>query len=137
MKKKRNFLLGCALFFFVVSCGQDNNSIKLEIGKTITLRGVIKEELHYGPPNFGYDPKNDEKIYVKMFYLDSPVSFLGTEFLSEESVENMEKLHMAFCEVPEESVGKKVEVIATTEQEFSPYHYTPVLLDDCKIEVIE
>ena len=57
------------LFFFSVPA----ISACLKEGDNITLIGVLKKELIYGPPNWGEDPEHDEKLYYWFIYPDKPL----------------------------------------------------------------
>ncbi|WP_418803171.1 DUF4431 domain-containing protein [Pantoea graminicola] len=45
----------------------------LKEGDKIVLTGVIKEELFYGPPNWGEDREHDEKLLYWILHLNSPL----------------------------------------------------------------
>lgn len=45
----------------------------LKEGDTIVLSGVMKEELFYGPPNWGEDKEHDEKLLYWILHLNSPL----------------------------------------------------------------
>ncbi|MFG7475122.1 DUF4431 domain-containing protein [Enterobacter hormaechei] len=49
------------------------NATCLKEGDEIVLSGVIKEELFYGPPNWGEDRNHDEKLLYWILHLDSPL----------------------------------------------------------------
>lgn len=45
----------------------------LKEGDKIVLSGVMKEELFYGPPNWGEDKEHDEKLLYWILHLNSPL----------------------------------------------------------------
>ena len=45
----------------------------LKEGDKIVLSGVMKEELFYGPPNWGEDRGHDEKLLYWILHLNSPL----------------------------------------------------------------
>ncbi|HIC2870447.1 TPA: DUF4431 domain-containing protein [Enterobacter kobei] len=45
----------------------------LKEGDRIVLTGVMKEELFYGPPNWGEDTEHDEKLLYWIQHLNSPL----------------------------------------------------------------
>lgn len=48
----------------------------LKEGDTIVLSGVMKEELFYGPPNWGEDKEHDEKLLYWILHLNSPLKYV-------------------------------------------------------------
>ncbi len=45
----------------------------LKEGDKIELSGIMKEELFYGPPNWGEDREHDEKLLYWILHLNSPL----------------------------------------------------------------
>lgn len=45
----------------------------LKEGDVVSLTGTLKQELVYGPPNFGENPESDEKLNYLFLYPDKPL----------------------------------------------------------------
>lgn len=45
----------------------------LKEGDKVVLSGLMKEELFYGPPNWGEDRQHDEKLLYWILHLNSPL----------------------------------------------------------------
>lgn len=61
------------LLFILFTFSLSAMSACLKEGDNITLTGVLKKELVYGPPNWGEDPEHDEKLYYWFIYPDKPL----------------------------------------------------------------
>lgn len=73
-----------SFFLALLICGlAQGQEVKLNLGTylvepaVVVLKGEIKKEMFYGPPNFGEDPKTDEKIYINVLVLDKPINVKG------------------------------------------------------------
>jgi hypothetical protein len=44
---------------------------------TVTLTGTVRLEQHFGPPNFGENPRTDQRVQVAILVLDAPVDVEG------------------------------------------------------------
>ncbi|PIF23923.1 DUF4431 domain-containing protein [Candidatus Pantoea floridensis] len=63
------FTLSIAILFY----NFDAYAACLKEGDKVVLSGVMKEELFYGPPNWGEDRKHDEKLLYWILHLNSPL----------------------------------------------------------------
>lgn len=62
-----NLILSMAILFY--NFGADAACLKE--GDKVVLSGVMKEELFYGPPNWGEDREHDEKLLYWILHLNS------------------------------------------------------------------
>jgi hypothetical protein len=63
------FRLSMAILFYNFSA----YAACLKEGDKVVLSGVMKEELFYGPPNWGEDRKHDEKLLYWILHLNNPL----------------------------------------------------------------
>ncbi|EPA9110611.1 DUF4431 domain-containing protein [Serratia liquefaciens] len=63
------FMLSMAILFYNFSAYAGC----LKVGDKVVLSGVMKEELFYGPPNWGEDRKHDEKLLYWILHLNNPL----------------------------------------------------------------
>ena len=57
-----NLLIKLTLSIAILFYNFSVNAACLKEGDKVVLSGVMKEELFYGPPNWGEDRQHDEKI---------------------------------------------------------------------------
>lgn len=58
----------------------DKNAIPTyTIGGVHELKGKIKKIAHYGPPGYGEDPLNDQKLTAYILYLNTPINVVALE----------------------------------------------------------
>lgn len=155
---KEKFLLGAIISLLAMSCSKQDKIKELEaqidslkaqtaernissseqpisIGQEITVTGTIYEKPYYGPPGWGENPEEDEKLTALILRLDTPISFIGVsddDFIPRgDVVENIEEMHMAVNpDVPTEHlVNKRVKIKGNTFGSHTGYHQTKVLLD--------
>jgi hypothetical protein len=97
----------------------------------------LKKERSYGPPNFGEDPRHDEKLTIFVLSLESPVDVVGDPKEPEEpsgrSVKDVRKVQL-ICSpdrLPSCAAlaGKKVTVTGTVTPQITIWHRTDVLLE--------
>ncbi|WP_224065885.1 DUF4431 domain-containing protein [Enterobacter bugandensis] len=65
----KKIILSMAILFY----NSGANATCLKEGDKVVLSGVMKEELFYGPPNWGEDREHDEKLLYWILHLDSPL----------------------------------------------------------------
>ncbi|MCX8073300.1 MAG: hypothetical protein N3C12_12740 [Candidatus Binatia bacterium] len=66
--RMRHFaIVPVALWVIMVSAAQDGDSLPRWFAfesATVELQGIIKIEFHFGPPNFGENPKTDQRLHI-------------------------------------------------------------------------
>ena len=100
---------------------------------TVELSGVLTVEHHFGPPNFGENPKQDKKLTVPILVLDKPISvekntdlgFWSTHknVQSVQLLSTISKIHIL------RYANKHVTVSGKIFERISGHHFTDVLED--------
>jgi len=119
--------------FFLIHLRNDtenqNNSTEIfDKNNTLsTIYGKLTLETFYGPPGFGEDPINDEK--VKQYIL----------VLEEDPFEDHPKMQIEYVGDMDltKFLNKKVRVSGTFFSSLTGYHNTPILIDAKSIEEAE
>jgi hypothetical protein len=102
------------------------------------VEGVVKVEMHYGPPNYGETPATDTKENPFILYLDNPINVLQTSDSSDFdfTTNGVTKFQL----VPKDPnslkslINKKVKVTGIFFGKHTGHHYTDVLMDLEKVE---
>ncbi len=99
----------------------------------VRLEGTLFYELNYGPPNYGEDPKTDEKGYYPMIRLAQPVMVCGNpnSDIDVETERNVREIQLVFMtgRVPSRRNGARhVVVTGTLYHSHTGHHYRPVLV---------
>ncbi|HCL6099976.1 TPA: DUF4431 domain-containing protein [Enterobacter cloacae] len=68
-----NLLIKLTLSIAILFYNFSVNAACLKEGDKVVLSGVMKEELFYGPPNWGEDRQHDEKLLYWILHLNSPL----------------------------------------------------------------
>jgi hypothetical protein len=92
-----------------------------------TIYGKLTTETFYGPPGFGEDPINDEKVKQYILVLEED-PFEDHPKMQIEYVGNMDLTKF---------LNKKVRVSGTFFSSLTGYHNTPILIDAKNIEEAE
>ena len=58
-------------------------------GERIQISGLLRSELHWGPPNFGEEPSTDSRFVAWVVQLDKPVPVRGKVNVSGKNVANI------------------------------------------------
>jgi hypothetical protein len=99
----------------------------------VELRGKLIIASKYGPPGFGEDPKNDEKVKVPILLLSRPVNVRGdpASDLNTESVSGVKEVQLTFqSRIPHgQLIGKEVVAKGVLFHGTTGHHYTAVLMD--------
>ena len=157
MKKNIAICLFSSLFFIntvneVVAIGKDN-AIREEVQKfevtkwydyepaVVALKGTVILLDGYGPPNYGENPKTDEKVRYYVLKLDKPInvradskSDINTDDFLNECLLQLVILSDNL-EILRAKLGKKVVVTGMLYQGHTGHHYTNVLIEVKKIEL--
>lgn len=106
--------------------------------ETVELDGKLVIQSKYGPPNYGEQPKTDEKVRVPVLLLGKPVNTIGVwkGGHNEKSVYGARQIQLAFSPAtPYKTwIGKNVVVKGTLFHAFSGHHYTEVVMNVVSIE---
>jgi hypothetical protein len=64
----------------------------------VELEGVVKIEFKYGPPNFGENPKTDQKMHIPILELTEPINVRGdpASELNSETKEAVKEVQLKF-----------------------------------------
>jgi hypothetical protein len=152
------FFIGSLIFtstiFKVIADEKDNIMLadvqEFEITKwykyepvVVTLKGTVILLNDYGPPNYGENPKTDQKVRYYVLELDKPINVKADpkSDVNTNSFLNECLLQLVILsdniEVLRDKLNKKVMVKGTLYQGFTGHHYTNVLIKVNKIELAE
>jgi hypothetical protein len=107
--------------------------------EVVELDGQLVVQSKYGPPNFGEQPKTDQKVRVPVLLLKQRVVVTGDQEDSKNSqtAYNVSQIQLAFA-TGERShtklIGKRVVVTGTLFRAHTGHHYTDVVLNVQSIE---
>jgi uncharacterized protein DUF4431 len=107
---------------------------------TVELQGRLIVQWKYGPPNFGEQPKTDQRVKVPILVLTRSINVRGTpgDAHNANSVEGARRVQLTFSNLAtdyKQLVGKNVVVKGTLFHAFSGQHYTDVVMDVRSIEL--
>jgi hypothetical protein len=92
-----------------------------------TVYGKLTTETFYGPPGYGEDPENDEKVNQYILYLE------------EDPLGKMAKMQLVY--LGDEDLSKfknnQVKVKGTFFSSHTGYHNTPILIESKNIELVQ
>ena len=98
----------------------------------VELEGKLTVEMKYGPPNYGENPKTDERVRVPLLLLSQAVNVRGDpkSDLNAESVKGVTRIQLVFKggTTYRQFTGKKVVVKGTLFRGHTGHHYTDVLM---------
>lgn len=106
---------------------------------TVELDGRLVIQAKYGPPNYGEQPKTDEKVRIPVLVLQNPVNVLPSEENSynSQAVYRTTQIQLAFIEsgiTYKNLIGKNVVVTGSLFHAHTGHHYTDVVLKVSSIE---
>jgi hypothetical protein len=103
--------------------------------ETVELEGKLVVQSKYGPPNFGEEPKTDQKVRIPVLVLKTPVNVLPIqgrdEGINAEPVYRVRQIQLSFAVGETEHkklIGKDVVVKGTLFRAHTGHHYTDVVL---------
>lgn len=112
----------------------------LKEGDKVSLTGVVSEKLYYGPPGWGEDKANDEKLHEWILHLKQPLKCVTDVDTDNQSWNQDVQLIMRDSndyKVNKNLLGKSVSIDGVIFIAKTGYHMTPVLLNDARFEVAE
>lgn len=107
--------------------------------ETVELDGRLVIQARYGPPNYGEQPKTDQKVRIPVLVLKNPVNVLASQEngYNSEAVYRTTQIQLAFIEndTPYKTlIGKNVVVTGSLFHAHTGHHYTDVVLKVRSIE---
>lgn len=129
-------LLVCSVLIAVAypTTAQTQRSLHYE-PETVELEGKLVIQSKYGPPNYGEDPKIDEKVRIPVLVLKTPVNVLPAEGqndgINTEPVYRVRQIQLSFAASETDHrklIGKNVVVRGTLFRAHTGHHYTDVVL---------
>ena len=99
---------------------------------TVELEGRLISEWKYGPPNFGEDPKRDQRVKVPILVLTTRVNVRANpaDATNAVAVRNVRRIQLVLSDVGyRELMGRDVVVKGSLFHSFTGHHYTDVLMD--------
>ena len=105
---------------------------------TVELEGKVITEQKYGPPNYGQNPKTDQKVTVAILVLRDPIDVLATPGDAVNTqVNGVTRIQLVFTDgktVDKQLIGKDVLVKGKLFHSHTGHHYTDVLIDVSSIQ---
>lgn len=98
------------------------------------IEGTLITRLHYGPPNFGEDPENDDEEYPFILLLDDPISVIAKETDTINSnISDVSEIQLVlrgnpYVDMAKEYKNKHIKVQGTLFSAFTGHHHTKVLM---------
>lgn len=106
--------------------------------EVVELDGQLVVQSKYGPPNYGEQPKTDQKVGVPVLLLRDRVSVLGDQGdgYNSQTVHGVRQIQLAFDGSTSHKalIGKQVVVTGSLFHAHTGHHYTDVVL---KVQSIE
>jgi Domain of unknown function (DUF4431) len=101
--------------------------------ETVELAGKLVIQSKYGPPNYGEQPKTDQKVKVPVLVLKNPVSILPSQenFYNSQPVYRTTRIQLVFLEsgtAYKNLIGKNIVVTGSLFHAHTGHHYTDALL---------
>lgn len=111
----------------------------LKEGDEIALSGVMKEELYYGPPNWGEDKEHDEKLLYWILHLNSPLKCVIDANTEQKGWDSNVQLIVSGdnYKTKRNLLNHHVTVYGKVMLAVTGYHMTSVLLNDTSFEPTE
>ena len=124
--------------FMIVFSSFSASATCLMEGDKVSLTGVVSEKLYYGPPGWGEDKANDEKLHEWILHLKHPLTCVTDADTDNQNWNQDVQLIMRDSndyKANKSLLGKVVSIDGVIFLAETGYHMTPVLLDDAKFEV--
>jgi hypothetical protein len=108
--------------------------------ETVELAGRLVIQNKYGPPNYGEQPKTDEKVRIPVLILSEAVNVLPNENddgPNGQHAYDVRQIQLAFIEGPmdhDKLIGQQVVVKGTLFHQHTGHHYTKVVMKVRSIE---
>lgn len=107
--------------------------------QTVELDGRLVIQSKFGPPNYGEEPKTDQKVKIPVLVLKYPVSVRASQEdgPNSEPVYRIKQIQLAFNDsgtTHKNLIGKNVVVTGSLFHAHTGHHYTDVVLKVRSIE---
>jgi hypothetical protein len=99
-----------------------------------TIEGTLITRLHYGPPEYGEDPDNDEQVYPFILQLDKPIEvFTNENDVMNSNISDVLEIQLVLKGEPyinkaKQYKNKYIKIQGTLFAAFTGHHYTDVLM---------
>jgi hypothetical protein len=126
------FLIRAVVLLCLASMGHGLGAKELRFEPAVVrLSGVITLQNHFGPPNWGEDPKNDEKVTIAVLRLDAPIDVIGdpASDINTETVRSIRRVQLVsdIGFIRSGLVGRHVTIEGRLYTKHTAHHYTKVL----------
>jgi Domain of unknown function (DUF4431) len=106
----------------------------------VELQGRLTVQWKYGPPNFGEQPKTDQRVKVPILVLARPINVRGTpgDAHNANAVKGARRIQLTFANLPtdyKQLISKNVVAKGTLFHAFSGHHYTDVVMSVDSLEL--
>ncbi len=113
--------------------------------EVVSLKGVLLMKSGYGPPNYGEDPRTDEKVKYIVLKLDNPINVKGDldqNSINLDTFRNISEIQLVlFSDQMRKDISgkinKKVLIKGTLFEKHTGHHYTDVLMIVQQIELVK
>jgi hypothetical protein len=107
----------------------------------VTLTGTITTHLEYGSPNFGENPKTDEKLWYWYLDLDKPICVNAKDDSWSEAETGMRRLQIVYVDgYPHggrrQWIGHRATITGTLFHSDNGHHITKVLIKATRTSAI-
>ncbi|WP_240116294.1 DUF4431 domain-containing protein [Erwinia endophytica] len=130
-----NLILSMAILFYNFGA----YAACLKEGDNVVLSGLMKEELFYGPPNWGEDRKHDEKLLYWILHLNSPLKCVIDANTEQEDWDSNVQIIISGDDYKTKRnlLNHQVTVNGNIMLAATGYHMTSVLLNDTSFKPTE
>ena len=137
---KRVVTIVTSIVLFAVAITAQDRQWLLYEPATVELEGRVVIRSKYRPPNYGEDPKTDEKVKVLFLVLTKPINVVGIEGheYNARSVQGAREIQLIITDgKPKHKnlVGKNVVVKGTLFHAHTGHHYTDLVMTARSLEV--
>jgi len=115
--------------FFLMALSQTATAETYKWEQAVTLRGKIKLEKFYGPPNYGETLAIDQKVELPVLYTEHSFDVKGISYNIYSQSNNQHKVQLITHNDHLLEYDKCVKVTGTLFEAVSGHHHTTVLLD--------
>jgi hypothetical protein len=110
---------------------RDSHAACVETFRPVTLTGIIRREIKFGPPGFGDYPRTDRRLSVPILHLDEQISICpGADDDIDDSpvgqVDQVQLIYVNSATVPR--AAGRVNVVGILQRATNAFHVTPVTL---------
>lgn len=133
MKRSIMVILLIIVSIAISGCSKESETYYFEPNVSI-IEGTLITRLHYGPPNYGEDPENDEHQYPFILLLDAPINVIAedTDEVNSDTYD-VSEIQLAlrgesYVQKAKQYKDKRIKVQGTLFSAFTGHHHTEVLM---------